>query len=80
MKNNKNGQTSRILKYLLKRKNREVSALDLHHVGSGSEYGWCASLSRRISDIRAMGFHLEKTRDVWDNGQRFTFYTLKSTN
>ena len=80
MKNNKNGQTSRILKYLLKHKNREVSALDLHEAGSGSDYGWCASQSRRISDIRAMGFRLEKTRDVWDNGQRFTFYTLKPTN
>jgi len=80
MKKNKNGQKIRILKYLLKHKNREVAAIDLQRAGSGSEYGWCASLSRRISDIRSMGFRLEKTRDVWDNGKRFTFYTLKSTN
>jgi hypothetical protein len=70
-----NGQTSRILKALLDAEGQEVSAVVLHRIGSGTHLGWCGSLSRRISDIRALG-HAVAMRDEWREGRRWTYYTL----
>lgn len=70
------GQTQRILEYLLLVPNEDVPAITLHQIGSGKENGFCASLSRRISDIRAMGYDVVKSRDETKNGQRHTWYKL----
>lgn len=73
------GQTRRILDYLLAHPGQEISALELHHAGSGSPYGFCASISRRISDLRKLGYDVQLSRDVMHNGQRFTWYCLVET-
>jgi len=68
------GQTQRILQRLLH--GDEVSAVELHRLGSGKEGGWCGSFSRRISDIRKLGYSVT-CRSEMAEGQRHTFYTLK---
>jgi len=68
------GQTQRILEHLLAHPNLDVQAVVLHRIGSGKEQGFCASLSRRISDLRAMGHNVVKSRDEVVNGQRQTWY------
>jgi len=68
------GQTSRILRRLLL--GGEFSALELHKAGSGKEMGWVSSFSRRISDIRKMGYDVS-CRSEMSDGQRHTFYTLR---
>ena len=73
----KNGQSQRILKHLLEHPNKDVSAVDLHRIGSGKENGWCASLSRRVSDIRDLGYDLVKSKDKTVCGQRHTWYRLQ---
>ena len=70
------GQAKRILEYLLAHSNEDVSAVDLHRIGSGKELGWCASISRRISDLRALGYQVRKSKDVMVNSQRRTWYRL----
>ena len=70
------GQTKRILKHLLAHANEEVPSVMLHRIGSGKEHGYCASLSRRISDIRDLGYDLKMCREETVNGQRRTFYRL----
>lgn len=70
-------QTYRILNYLKARPNQDVPAIELHKAGSGHEYGFCASLSRRISDIRKLDFDVTVSRDEWTpDGQRHTWYRL----
>jgi hypothetical protein len=71
-----NSQTKRILEYLLARANQDVPSIELHRAGSGKELGFCASLSRRISDIRARGYTVILSRDERENGQRWTCYRL----
>jgi len=68
------GQTWRLLRHFQLNPNQDIPALDLHKAGSGHEYGWCASITRRISDIRKMGFKVEVSRDEWHDGQRNTWY------
>lgn len=70
-----NGQTKRILNLLLEAKGREVPAVDLHRAGSPNETGFCASLSRRISDVREMGYTVDCRKEQHGN-QIHTFYTL----
>lgn len=45
-----NGQRERIYKRLLI--GGKVSGAELSRIGSGKDNGWCASFSRRISEIR----------------------------
>ncbi len=68
------GQRHRILERLLQ--GDEVRAVVLHRIGSGKEHGFVASLSRRISDIRSMGYSVTM-RDEYHGQVRHTFYTLK---
>ena len=75
-----NGQTKRIYEHLLNNIGKDVPSVDLHRIGSGKEFGWCGSLSRRISDCRKIasesGMILIKSKDVYINGQRYTWYRL----
>ena len=76
-----NGQAQRILDYLWCNKDQDVSALVLHRIGSGmgiAGNGFCASLSRRISDLRAQGHNVTVSRSEVVNGQRRTWYRLNS--
>ncbi len=66
------GQTQRLATAFELRPNHEISAVELHRIGSGSEFGWCASLSRRISDLRKAGYHIVKTSDVRVGQHRLT--------
>lgn len=67
------GQTRRILQRLLH--GDEVPAVELHRIGSGKELGFVASISRRISDVRDMGWNVVCRREVVA-GQTHTFYQL----
>ena len=67
------GQRARILQRLLH--GDEVAAVELHRIGSGKENGYCASLTRRISEIRDAGY-IVRCREERENGQIHTFYTL----
>ena len=69
------GQSSRIFACLNYNHGKEISATVLHNVGSSRGRGFCASLSRRISDIRDLGHHVQCRREVVD-GQTRTFYTM----
>lgn len=71
-----NGQAQRILARLQATPNQDVPAVELHRAGSGSEHGWCASISRRISDLRKQGHDVVLSRDETVNGQRHTWYKL----
>ena len=55
--------------------NLEINAPFLHQTGSGKANGYCASMSRRISDLRKMGLNIVKTKDEYVDGQRNTAYT-----
>lgn len=74
-----NGQTQRIIEYLKQFPNQDVAVVTLHAVGSGKEHGFCASLSRRISDCRALGHDVRVCRDEWVGTQRRTWYKLVVT-
>lgn len=69
-----NGQTKRIQKVFTDNPSREVAATTLHEAGSGKPFGWCGSLSRRISDLRELGMNIVM-RDEYAGRQRHTFYT-----
>ena len=71
-----NSQTSRILQHLIDRIDLDVPSVDLQRVGSGKENGWCASFTRRISDIRKLGYNVIKSKEESVNGQRHTFYKI----
>ena len=73
MENNRSGQRARILERLLQ--GGEVPAVELHQIGSGKERGYCASLTRRISEIRDEGFDVVCRKETVE-GQVHTFYTL----
>lgn len=70
-----NGQTIRLANLFRNSPMLEIPAIKLHPVGAGKDNGFCASLSRRISDLRKMGMNVEKTRDEYVDGQRQTAYT-----
>ena len=68
-------QTKRILELLMENKGREVPSVDLHRAASPSGNGFCGSLSRRISDIRELGYTVDCRKE--QVGQQIhTFYTL----
>ena len=71
------GQTARLADFFRENPNVEHSAVVLHRVGAGNPEGWCASLSRRLSDLRAAPYSLNivKTKDETVNNQRQTGYT-----
>lgn len=69
-----NGQAQRIADYFAEFPNVDIPAPLLHQVGSGKSLGYCASLSRRISDLRATGMDIQKTKDEYKEGQRRTAY------
>jgi hypothetical protein len=70
---NTTGQRQRILDRLLA--GYEVPAVELHRIGSGKENGYCASLTRRISEIRDEGYDVICRKEMVD-GTMHTFYTL----
>lgn len=74
MKSNKSEQGTRIATHFLNHPNEDIPALDLHVIGSNKDYGFCASLSRRISDLRAIGMNIILSRDERVNNQRRTWY------
>lgn len=45
-----------IIAALRKAGSRGLTTLKLHRIGSGKSNGFCASLTRRISEIRDMGY------------------------
>ena len=70
------GQRQRILSRLLS--GDEVSAAELSRIGSGSDKGWCASFSRRISEIRDQGYGVTCRKEFQPDGSLHTFYKLTS--
>lgn len=74
--NSKQGQSARIRQYLFDHWGEEIPAVVLHRIGSGKPNGWCASLSRRISDLRDGCYDVRCRREVV-NGQHQTYYTLR---
>ena len=72
----RDGQSSRILRLLQKHPDKDVASVDLHMAGSGKNNGYCNSLTRRISDLRAQGHNIIVSKDVTVNGQRHTWYRL----
>ena len=69
------GQASRILACLIYNRGREIAAPVLHRVGSNKPHGFVASLSRRISDLRDLGYNVTCRRQVL-NGQTRTYYKI----
>ncbi len=68
-------QTYRLLNHFKANPNQDIPAIDLHKIGSGCEYGYLASISRRMSDIRLLGFNVKVSRDERaPGGQRQTWY------
>lgn len=67
------GQRQRILDRL--KQGGEVSGAELSRIGSGKENGWCASLSRRISDIRSAG-NIVLCRKETIDGQVHAYYQM----
>lgn len=77
MSNNNIGQRQRIYDRLLL--GGKVSGAELSRIGSGKPDGWCASFSRRISEIREQLTSLNKTvvcHKSTVNGQIHTEYEI----
>lgn len=70
----RDGQIQRILERL--QQGDEIPAIELHRAGSGKEHGFCASLSRRISDLRDAGHVVHCRKERQPDGTLHTFYTL----
>jgi len=70
-------QTSRILAALLDAKGEEVSGAELSRIGSGKDNGWCASLSRRISDIRKLGHPVECRKKTIEGQVQSRYYIVQ---
>ena len=60
---NASQQADRMLAVFKANPGKDIPAIALHRHGSGKENGWCSSFSRRISDLRARGFNIVKSRD-----------------
>ena len=71
------GQSQRIADFLRAHPNEEILAPELNRIGAGDDGFYCASLSKRISDCRAMGLNIVKTKDEIRGGKRRTAYTFK---
>lgn len=70
-------QTSRILAALLAAKGEEVSRAELSRIGSGKDNGWCASLSRRISDIRKLGHPVRCKKQTVEGQVQSRYYIVQ---
>lgn len=68
------GQRQRILDRLML--GGRVPMPDLHRIGSGKETGFCASLTRRITEIREQGFVVICHKRTASDGQIQTEYEL----
>lgn len=77
----RNGQSARIWVQLCKHANEEFSLPELVAIAAGGG-SYVTSISKRISECRRLaecfGWTLERTKDVMENGQRKTGYTLKT--
>ena len=71
--NTTHGQRQRILERLLQ--GGRVPMPELHRIGSGRPDGFCASLTRRLSEIRSQGYAVTCYKQVVD-GQTRTEYEL----
>lgn len=70
----KTRQGNRLMAVFRNNPNEDISMPVLNRIASGSKNGFCASLSRRISDLRAAGWNIIKSRDEWHAGRRETHY------
>ena len=73
------GQTSRLLEYVLSRPNEDISAPQLNSVAAGDGI-YVSSFSKRVSEVRKymlnIGGNFIKSKDEWRGGQRRTAYRL----
>ena len=73
------GQTRRMLEYVLERPNVDISAPFLNMIAAGDGM-YVSSFSRRVSDVRKymqnIGGNFIKSKDEWHGGQRQTAYRL----
>ena len=73
------GQTWRMLEYVLARPNQGINAPLLNLIAAGDGM-YVSSFSRRVSDVRKymqdIGGNFIKSKDEWVDGQRRTAYRL----
>lgn len=69
----------RLIKFMSARPNRDLSMPKLMKAAAGPGKTFVASLSRRISDARALGYQIIKSSDKYICGQRRTSYRLVTT-
>lgn len=67
-------QTKRLIEHFRLHPNEDIPAPELHRIGSGKEYGYCASFTRRITECRDAGMNIILSRDERIDGQRHTAY------
>jgi hypothetical protein len=72
------GQTKKIGDFLADHIGQEIPAIHLHQMGSGKANGFCASLSRRISDLREQGMDITCRKETTVGGQINSHYTLNA--
>jgi hypothetical protein len=70
----KTRQGNRLLAVFRNHPNEDLSAATLSRIASGKKNGWCASFTRKISDLRQLGYNIIKSRDEWHAGRRETHY------
>ncbi len=74
------GQTRRLLEYVLARPNQDINAPLLNEVAAGDNGVYVSSFTRRVSDVRKymqnIGGNFIKSKDEWHGGQRRTAYRL----
>jgi len=69
-----NLQSRRILAALLL-SHAPIAMPVLNEIGSGKPGGYCGSFTRRISDLRELGYYIVMTEE-YAGTQRHTFYEL----
>jgi len=67
-------QAQRIAEHFRNHPEQDIPAPELHRIGSGKEYGYCASFTRRITECRELGMNIILSRDERIDGQRQTAY------
>ena len=71
------GQTRRLLEYVLSRPNQDIPAPELNAIAAGNGF-YVSSFTRRVSDVRKymqnIGGNFIKSKDEWRDGQRRTAY------
>lgn len=72
-------QSARMLAVFKANPNTDISALKLHRAGSGKPNGFLASISRRLSDLRAQGHRIILSRREMKDGVVHTWYKLVTT-